>query len=138
MTKKKEEIKVLNKEGQILGEGFLKKKKSDGKVVIISGISHYSGPLPPADEIKKYSKLHPKFVSILLKDFEKNSDHGRKLLNDDVKFNNKSQDQGFFAVIIMLIMVGLSIYYKQTAIGVSLVGASAFGMIKAILPNKEK
>ena len=143
MTKNKDKVEVLDKKGKVLGVGILKKKKNDGqKLLLEQKISFYKGPLPPAEELEKYSNLHPKFVEILLKDFERNSKLREKcnkdMLKAQIELDRKSQNHGFFVSILMIIGAMFCAYYKQTIIGSALVGVSVLGIIKALLPNKEK
>lgn len=144
MIKNKEKIEVIDKKGKTLGEGTLEKKRGNEKItkITLQKSSFFRGPLPPANELEKYKRINPKLISCIIKDFERNSkfreDCNKNVLRAQIKLDNKSQNHGFFAVIIMILTAGFCAYYKQTAIGVTLVGASAFSMIKALLPNKEK
>ena len=95
-----------------------------------------------AKELEKYNSLYPKASKIILKDFERNSIHKieyqKKQLEAQIKLDKISQWQGFFVSIFMIVSALICGISGKEIIATALIGASSLGLVKAILPIKNK
>lgn len=136
-------VEIVDRKGEVIGKGIVKDKKGDGQVVkLTKQITRYKGPIPPAKELERYNKLYPKAAEIILKDFERISQyrlgHNKTVLDAQIKLDKIAQWQGFLVSILMILGAILCAFLKQNGIGVALVGVSALGIVKALLPRKGK
>lgn len=95
-----------------------------------------------AKELEKYNNLYPKASKIILQDFERNSIHKVEYQNQQlqaqIKLDKISQWQGFFVSIFMIISALICGILGKEIIATALIGASSLGLVKAILPIKNK
>ena len=120
------EDKVINKAKQKLEENIVEYK---------------SFPIK-AKELEKYNSLYPKAAKIILQDFERISiakaEYQKKSLEAQINIDKLAQWQGFIVCIVMIISAVICGFFKQEVVASTLVGVSALGLVKAILPIKAK
>lgn len=121
-----EENKIINKIRKKYGSSILEYK---------------SFPIK-AKDLEKYNSLYPKAAKIILQDFERMSiskvEYQKKSLEAQIKIDKLAQWQGFIVSITMIIGAVFCGYFKQEIVASTLVGVSAIGLVKAILPSKIK
>lgn len=90
--------------------------RSEDVLVRMVKISRYfSGPLPPAEEIKKYEELRPGFVEVFFENFKSQTPHRQYLERLTVTGNVKAQSQGqWMAFILFLICIVGGIWLVAT------------------------
>lgn len=95
-----------------------------------------------AKDLEKYNNLYPKAAKIILQDFERMSitkaDYQKKSLEAQINIDRLAQWQGFIVCIVMIISAVICGFFKQEIVASTLVGVSALGLVKAILPSKNK
>jgi len=68
--------------------------------------THFSGPIPPPEELEKYENITPGFASRIMSMAENQSSHRQALEKDVVFSNNKKSFRGqTFAFIIGLVTI---------------------------------
>lgn len=95
-----------------------------------------------AKDLEKYNILYPKAAKIILEDFERISlnkvEYNKKSLEAQINIDRLAQWQGFIVCITMIISAVICGFFKQEIVASTLVGVSALGLVKAILPTKTK
>lgn len=104
-------------------------------------IEYKSFPIK-AKDLEKYNALYPKAAKIILKDFERISiskvEYKKRFLEAQIKIDRLAQWQGFIVSIIMIIGAVICGIFNQEVVASALIGVSALGLVKAILPIKNK
>lgn len=104
-------------------------------------LEHKSFPIK-AKELERYNKLYPQAAKIILKEFEQSSrekiEYNRKNLEAKIVLDKLSQWQGFFVSLTMVCGAVICGICGQSMIAGTLVGVSAIGIVKAILPYKNR
>ena len=110
----------------------------------------YSGPIPPANELKKYEEILPGAADRILTMAEEQSAHRRKMENKMLEANIKAekigQSLGFAIFLIALIAGIILIILNKDAIGLitslgsltAIVGLFVYNRISAKQELKEK
>lgn len=105
-------------------------------------INEYKSFPIKAKELERYNKLYPKAAKIILQDFERTSiskvEYNKKSLEAQINIDKLSQWQGFFVSIITIFSAVICGIFNQQVVASTLVGVSAIGLVKAILPIKHK
>lgn len=111
------------------------------KTTLEANLEYKSFPISVKD-LEKYNNLYPKAAKIILQDFERISlgrvEHQRKALEAKISLDRLCQWQGFAVSVIMIIGAVICGYFKQEIVAGTLVGVSALGLVRAILPSKGK
>lgn len=94
-----------------------------------------------AKDLEKYNSLYPKAAKIILQDFERISletiEHRKKSLEAKISMDKLAQWQGFAVSIVMILSAVACGFCGQEIVASTLVGVSAIGLVKAILPLKK-
>lgn len=95
-----------------------------------------------AKELEKYNILYPKAAKIILQDFERVSinkiEQQKKSLEAQISMDRLSQWQGFIVSLVMIISAVVCGFFGKELVATTLIGVSALGLVKAILPYKNK
>lgn len=93
-----------------------------------------------AKDLEKYNSLYPKAAKIILQDFERTSinrvEYQKTYLDAKIKMDKLAQWQGFIVCLVMIFGAVICGYLRQEITASILVGVSAIGLVKAILPIK--
>ncbi len=106
-----------------------------------STLEYKSFPIK-AKDLEKYNTLYPKAAKIILQDFERMSigriEYQKRSLEAQIAMDRLAQWQGFIVCITMIISAVFCGFFGQEVVASTLVGVSALGLVKAILPIKNK
>ena len=106
-----------------------------------SALEYKSFPIK-AKDLEKYNTLYPKAAKIILQDFERMSigrvEYQKRSLEAQITMDKLAQWQGFIVCIVMIISAVFCGFFGQELVASTLVGVSALGLVKAILPTKNK
>lgn len=104
--------------------------------------SHHIGPLPPAEEIKKYNEVIPNGAERIMQMAEKQIDHRIIMEKDYMKANNSDSRRGqLFAFIIAIICISASVYLGvngQPWLGGVLGGGTITALVATFIVGKNK
>ena len=77
----------------------------------ISGVSHYSGPLPPPDLLHEFNEVIPNGAERIVKQFEEQSSHRREIEKVIICSQQKRSDIGqWLGFVLALVCIGSSVY----------------------------
>ena len=95
-----------------------------------------------ARDLEKYNTLYPKAAKIILQDFERVSigkvEYQKRSQEAQISIDKLAQWQGFIVCIVMIVSAVFCGFFGQEIVASTLVGVSAIGLVKAILPIKSK
>lgn len=103
---------------------------------------YYQGPLPPPEVLIQYNEAHPKATEIILRSFENEGEHRRKMESTIVGKGIKRADRGqVFAFIIAmtaLVVGGTLLLFDKSIGGYSAIGAGFTGVVMAFLAGRRR
>ena len=116
-------------------------QRAKTKLENINLLEYKSFPIR-AKELEKYNILYPKAAKIILQDFERVSinkiEQQKKSLEAQISMDRLSQWQGFIVSLVMIISAVVCGFFGKELVATTLIGVSALGLVKAILPYKNK
>ena len=130
---KENKIQPIDADPEIVDENH--PEISERKLRRFSETRLYSGPLPPAEDLKKYNEATPDAADRIIKMAENEQIHRHhreeKELDTNAKFERQGQWFGFILSLVALIGGFVLVYFDKDVIGTIF---SASGIVSLILP----
>ena len=112
------------------------------RTVEVTETLYYQGPLPPPEVLKKYNEAHPNATAIILRSFEEEGKHRRKMQSAIVEQGivRARRGQLFAFILAMTVVVGgvLLLLLEKNIVGFSAIGLGFAGLVTAFLAGRKE
>lgn len=121
---------------QKASKGVIAENRGKAPTTLVASTS-YSGPIPPASELRKYEDILPGSADRILQMAERQSSHRQemesRMLDASIKSEKAGQRFGFCIFIAVIIIGGILLWNEKDILGMSTLVTAVAGIVSLFI-----